>query len=117
MVPGKKTAHGSKWREDGNYPPFEPGEDVAIHLHVIKINDIILVAVSGEVFSEISMQLKAMSPYKNTFMFANTNGVSGYICTDAAYDEGGYEIQATRMMPGVERIVLDNLMDMIATLD
>ena len=54
-----------------------------------------------------------MSPYKNTFVVTHTNGWCGYIVTDKAYPEGGYEVVSSRIMSGGEKAVLDNLLDLI----
>lgn len=53
--------------------------------------------------TEIGMQVKKLSLYTNTVIITHCNGSSGYICTDAVYPEGGYEVMTTRMMPRVEK--------------
>jgi hypothetical protein len=44
-----------------------------------------------ELFSEIAMDIRNKSPFKQTFYFGYTNGWFGYLPTAAAFAEGGYE--------------------------
>ena len=55
--------------------------------------------------SEIGMKIKKDSPYKNTFILTHCDGSSGYLVTDKAYQEGGYEPMVSRTMPGTEKII------------
>jgi hypothetical protein len=70
--------------------PLPPGvkDDgtVKIRLSAVKIGDMVLTGVSGEVFNQISVQMRNKSPYKNTFMITHCNGSSGYLVTEDAYD-------------------------------
>ncbi|MEX2234810.1 MAG: neutral/alkaline non-lysosomal ceramidase N-terminal domain-containing protein [Cyclobacteriaceae bacterium] len=84
-----------------------------IRLSALRIGNIILTGVSGEVFNEISVKMRKQSPYSNTFMITHCNGSSGYLVTDAAYAEGGYEVGSTRAKSGAEKAVIDNLLEMI----
>ncbi|MBN2314664.1 MAG: neutral/alkaline non-lysosomal ceramidase N-terminal domain-containing protein [Sedimentisphaerales bacterium] len=94
-----------------------PGTDsddfLKVRLSVLKIGTIILAGVSGEVFTEIGMQLKDQSPYKNTFMVTHCNGSSGYLITDDAYEAGGYEARVTRVQSGAQKAIVSTLLDMI----
>ncbi|MBN1290516.1 MAG: neutral/alkaline non-lysosomal ceramidase N-terminal domain-containing protein [Candidatus Latescibacteria bacterium] len=96
---------------------LQPEEDinkgVDIRLSVLKIGNIVLAGVSGELFNEIGKQVKEASPYKNTFVVTHCNGSSGYIVTDKAYEEGGYEASSTRIESGAEKAIVENLLAMI----
>jgi hypothetical protein len=35
------------------------------------------------------------------------------LCTDEAYHDGGYEPMVSRTMPGVEKILVDNFLELI----
>ncbi len=76
------------------------GEDQIIRMAAFKIGSIAILGISGEVMTEIGMDIKAMSPYKNTFVVTHCNGSNGYLCTDIAYQEGGYEPMVSKTMPG-----------------
>ena len=102
-LPGKKSGKA--------IVPSETNSE--IRLSVFKIGNLVLAGISGEVMTEIGMQIKDLSPYSNTHIVTHTNGSSGYICTDKAYPEGGYEVGATRIMPGVEALVVKKVSEMI----
>jgi len=86
---------------------------IEIRLSVLKIGQIVFTAVSGEVMNEIGSKTKGLSPYKYTFMITNCNGSSGYLVTDEAYEEGGYEVESTRVKSGAEKAIIENLLEMI----
>ena len=62
-------------------------------------------------------EIKSESPYRNTIIITHCNGNSGYLCTDAAYPEGGYEAMVSRTMPGTERLISDTLKKMILSIE
>jgi len=62
------------------------------------------------------MDIKKQSPFSHTVLMTHCNGSSGYICTDRAFSEGGYEIKVTRLMPGAEAAVGSELLQMISKL-
>ena len=99
-----------------NYLPqtsYESGPEVELRLTTLKIGDLVLSGVSGELFTEIGMEVKKRSPYANTFIVTHCNGSNGYICTDSAYPVGGYEVGASWLMPGVEKPLTEKFMELI----
>jgi len=100
-----------------------------VRLSAVKIGDVILTGVSGEVFNQISVQMRKQSPYKNTFMITHCNGSSGYLVTEDSYPtatqkgyedkyhpKGGYEPGSTRAKTGAEKAIIENLLEMIKQL-
>ncbi|MBK8501695.1 MAG: neutral/alkaline non-lysosomal ceramidase N-terminal domain-containing protein [Saprospiraceae bacterium] len=85
---------------------LESDEDQMIRLSGCKIGSILLAGISGELMTEIGMQIKESSPYKNTFVITHCNGSNGYLCTDSAYKEGGYEPMVSKTMPGTADAIL-----------
>ena len=96
---------------------LEPNEDVEIRLSVLKVGKLVFAGISGEVMTEIGMKIKSESPYKNTVILTHCNGNSGYLCTDKAYPEGGYEAMVSRTMPGTADLISENLKKMIRSLE
>ena len=92
---------------------FTPGPDIEIRVSTIKVGSIVFASITGDVFHEIGLKIKEMSPYKNTFIVTHTNGWCGYIVTDKAHSEGGYEVVSSRIMSGGEKAVIENLLAMI----
>lgn len=90
-----------------------PGAPVKLRFSVVKIGHVVMAGVSGEVMTSIGMQVKERSPFSNTTIITHCNGSSGYLCTDAAYQEGGYEPMVSRTMPGVEKIIVDSFLELL----
>lgn len=70
-------------------PPVLP-----VEMQAIRIGDAVLIAIPGELFTEIGLKIKEKSPFRHTFVCAYTNGVYFYIPTKAAFEEGGYEVNS-----------------------
>ena len=94
-------------------PKSTENDSLKVRLSVLKIGNIVLTGVSGEVFNEISVKMRGQSPYAFTFMITHCNGSSGYLVTDAAYAEGGYEVSSTSAKSGAEKAIIENLLAMI----
>ncbi len=107
-LPGKMP--GGSWLPRDS---FDPGPDIDVRLSLLRVGNIIFAGISGEVFSEIGMKIKELSPYKSTHIITHCNGASGYLITDSAYPEGGYEVFATRVMAGAEQGIINNFIEMI----
>jgi hypothetical protein len=118
----------SKDNDAENYlqPDSKKDNDLIVRLSAIKIGNIVLTAISGELFNQISVKMRNQSPYSDTFMITHCNGSSGYLVTDDAFPKedtngsadkyhpaGGYEINSTRARPGAEKVIIDNLLEMI----
>ena len=75
-----------------------------LQLHGIRLGDAMLVAMSAEVFVEYALLGRQASPAQATLVLGYSNGNVGYLPTAAAYPEGGYEINTTKVGPDSERI-------------
>jgi len=110
-------------------PRTKENDSLQVRLSVIKIGNIVLTGVSGEVFNQISVKMRNQSPYVFTFMITHCNGSSGYLISEDAYPKagvsgsdnkyvptGGYEAGSTRAKTGAEKAIITNLLDMISEL-
>ena len=106
--PGKKPGKDQ-------FPPssYEAGPDVEIRLTGLKVGDVVLCGISGELMTEMGMEIKKRSPYPSTIIITHCNGSSGYICTDKAFTEGGYEVKVSHLMPGIEKPLDQKCLEMI----
>ena len=112
------TFPGKKYCEDHlPYATYERGPDTKITLSALKIGTLVLAGISGELFTEIGMQVKKLSPFSETVILTHCNGSSGYIPTDEAYSKGGYEIQVTKLLPGIEKTLVKDFVGLIHSLD
>jgi hypothetical protein len=64
---------------------------IEIPLQAVRIGDLAVAAIPFEVFVEIGLELKAKSPFPNTFTISLANGAYGYLPTVAHHELGGYE--------------------------
>ena len=90
-----------------------PGDDLRVRLSAIKVGNIVFTGIGGELMNEIGSKVKELSPYKHTFVVTHCNGSCGYLVTDEALKEGGLEPSRTRGMPGTDKALIDNLLEMI----
>jgi hypothetical protein len=66
----------------------EPDE---VEVMVLRIGDVGIVGLCGEMFCELGMDIKNTSPAKHTIVIELANDAVGYIITEAAYEQGRYE--------------------------
>lgn len=92
-----------------------PGDDVTINFSAIRMGNIVMAGISGELFTEIGMNVKKRS-VGNTIILTHCNGASGYICTDISFTEGGYEPQVSGIMPGSEADFENIMVELIESL-
>jgi neutral ceramidase len=92
---------------------YDPGNDVEVRLSAIKIGNVIFAGVNGEVFNQIGVKLKSQSPYSNTFFLTHCNGSCGYLVSDDAISEGGYEVRSTSAQSGAESGIIEGFLQMI----
>ncbi len=57
----------------------------------IRIGDVGIVGLPGEVFCEFGMEIKEKSPAKHTLVIELANDAIGYMPTEEAFAQGGYE--------------------------
>jgi hypothetical protein len=92
-------------------PPPKPGDKLDIHLGLIRINQLAITGVSGEVGSEIYQHLKKESPFADTIMITLSNDRDGYIPDDAGWDHQGNGQAFVRGC--AEKAIVDNLVEMM----
>ena len=109
--PGRRVEPGPTPRAEYKFTDQDP---VPIRLGLLMIDRVALSGVSGEVFTLISQRLKKESPFSQTLMLTHTNGSSGYIPNDAAFEPVGYEVTASRLKPGcAEDAIVNGFVDMM----
>jgi len=109
--PGRRVEPGPTPRAEYK---FNDADSVSIRLSLLMINDIALAGVSGEVFTLIAQRLQKASPARHTVMVTHTNGSSGYIPNDAAFEPVSYEVTASRLKPGcAEGAIVKGFLELI----
>jgi hypothetical protein len=66
-------------------------ETLPIVLQVHRIGDLAIATIPFEVLTEIGLEIKAKSPFKDTFTIELANGGYGYLPTPEQHELGGYE--------------------------
>lgn len=61
-------------------------------VQVMRVGDLALVALPGEPFVELGLEIKRRSPAPYTFVVGYANDWVGYLPTQAAWEQGGYEV-------------------------
>ncbi|HDJ89576.1 MAG TPA: hypothetical protein ENG40_02655 [Thermoprotei archaeon] len=92
---------------------------VDARIAVLKINkDIVLVFLPSEVFVEHQINIKKSSPFSKTIVVSYANQYFGYIPTEKAYDEGGYEVEfpTTILMKGEGEKLVENVVSLLRKL-
>ena len=93
---------------------LEARPPVAIPISVIRINDIALAGVAGDVGSEIGRKFKAASPVAHSTFISMTAGSIGYIVADAAYEKPGHGVMGSPLKPGcAEHAIVDGLVRLL----
>ena len=87
-----------------------------IDLSCLKVGDTRVLHMPGELFVEYQLAAKQLRPDLNVAMAAYGDYGPGYIGTDEAYGQGGYETseRASKVAPGVERVLMDGVAQLLA---
>lgn len=86
---------------------LEPNGEVDVRICAMKVGNIIMDGINGELVNEIGLDVKKNSPFKDTFVLSHCNGSSGYLVTDEMYKEGGYEPMVSRTLPGTAEEIIN----------
>ncbi|GAB4127957.1 neutral/alkaline non-lysosomal ceramidase N-terminal domain-containing protein [Thermopirellula anaerolimosa] len=93
------------------------GEPLAAEVQVITLgDDLAWVALPGEVFVTLGLNIKAASPFRHTFVVELANGSLGYIPHRSAYAEGQYEAISARCAEGSGELLVAQVVEMLKEL-
>jgi hypothetical protein len=81
-------------------------ELVPTWVQALRLGDLALVGVPGELLVRLGLEIKHRSPFGQTMVLELANDSVGYLPDRRAFEEGGYEPEASAFEPGVgEQIV------------
>lgn len=66
-------------------------DTIQAFIQAFRIGDLGIASIPFEVFTETGLEIKARSPFKDTFTIELANGANGYLPTPRQHDLGGYE--------------------------
>jgi hypothetical protein len=70
----------------------QQGEERKTWVQALRMGDLAWVAVPGELFTVLGIEIKRRSPFRYTYVAGVANDYIGYIPDSAAYDFGGYQV-------------------------
>jgi hypothetical protein len=90
-----------------------------IELSALRLKETYILHMPGELFVEYQLAAQAMKPNATICMAAYGDYGPGYIGTEIAYSQGGYETQpsASNVSPEVERILMDGMRRLLQPVD
>lgn len=84
------------------------GKPLEAEVQVIALGeDLAWVALPGEMFVELGLDVKKRSPFKHTIIVELANGSVGYVPTKRAFAEGNYEPVSARCAAGSGEMLAD----------
>jgi neutral ceramidase len=114
--PGRVRLDADNPARENVFPGYKDGPDVNLKVGLLRIGDIHLASVNGEVYSEIATRLKNEAPASKTMMVTLANGFanSGYIYSDAAYSHLTFQVIGSRLKPGcAEDRIVSTVLDLM----
>jgi hypothetical protein len=97
---------------------------VMVPVQAIRINDLAVVGVAGELFVEVQLAIKQRSPFRATLVAGYSNGCIGYLPVRDAYSTGGYEVDHSykgyrlpaAIAPGAAEHIADSAISLLRAL-
>ena len=102
---GTKTAPGRS--------PYAQRLDRPLVLTSLQMGNIHILGLPGECMVEYQLFARRSAPKEFVAVAAYADQGTGYICTDKAYDEGGYEPSVTRVGRGSEALLKAAIVDLL----
>ena len=84
-----------------------------IDIGCLHIGPAYVLHMPGELFVEYQLAAQKMRPDDFVSMAAYSDHGPAYICTKAAYQQGGYEVGASRVAPEVEDVLMAAMRDLL----
>jgi hypothetical protein len=116
IASGSATCPGQQIRIDRQTGQIsaEDKPPVIIPLSMIRLNDIVLAGVGGDVASEIGAHFKSSSPMPHSTFLSMTGASVGYIFADASYAHPGHGLTKSLLRQGcAEPSIIKGLLHLI----
>jgi neutral ceramidase len=93
------------------------GRPIDAEVQVVALgSDIAWVGVPGELFVEHGLAIKTASPFRFTIVVELANDSIGYVPNLKAYDQGAYEVVASRCAPGSGEMLVEAAVRLLVAL-
>jgi hypothetical protein len=105
-----KKAPSSNGKGDDN----KTIEYVRTEIQVLRLGDIYILGLPGEVLVEVGLDIKRKTGLENLFITTVSNDTIGYVCHSRAYEEEGYESgSGTNLAKGAGEIMTEKAVELI----
>jgi len=89
-------------------PPYQGETRIRCELQALKVGPFLFLTLPGEPMVEFGFRIeKIIADRAVPFIVGYANGNIGYICTDQAHQEGGYEPSHSATGPGTEAVLIE----------
>jgi hypothetical protein len=88
-------------------------DEIQTWVQVLRVGDLALVGIPGEYFVALGLDIKKRSPFGQTLILELANDSVGYLPTQRAFEEGGYEPEASHFLPGVGEQIAETALKLL----
>lgn len=92
------------------------GQTFETTLHVIRIGEIAVAGVPGEMFARLGLEIRRRSPFRHTIVVGLSNDEVGYIPDRKGYEDGGYQTWVcghSQLEPGTGETMVETMLSML----
>ncbi len=94
------------------------GTSCLVEIGAVSVGDAFAISTNpAELFVELGLEIKQRSPFKITLISELTNGYCGYVPTEAAFKQKGYEthrgVYTSRLMKSAGRMIVERSLEML----
>lgn len=102
IAQGSITCPGQRMRQDPATGKITvaPTLDVTIPTAYVRVGDMVLAGVGGDVGTQIGGDIRAGLPRRQTMVVTQIAGAEGYILPDSAYEHPGHGVFGSPLKPG-----------------
>jgi len=115
--PGRDRTDRDNPVREGHLPPYTDGAPVVLELRVLRIGEIYIASINGEIYSEIGLRLKREAPVSRLMLTTLANGIanSGYIYSNEAGSHLTFQVIGSRLKPGcAEDKIVSTFLELIS---
>lgn len=88
-----------------------------LEIQVFRLSEeVAIVAMPGELFVELGLKIKKLSPFENTIVIQMANQNITYVPTREAFRQGDYEVINSRLAPGGGELMVKSALRMLEDL-
>ena len=92
-------------------------DKLPMDIQAFRLSDsVAIVALPGELFSELGLDIKKRSPFPTTIVVELSNDYPGYIPTRRGFAEGGYEPNYSKLEPGGGELLAEAAVQLLTEL-